>query len=288
MKYKLIYCLVIALFISFANYGQEKLDLNVLYVGYQPNLPISENLSVTVTGHLSNERFKEEYKTRYIEFINYLKATFTNADGIDARGYKSEMSEEYDVTIFDQITTPISEVSLIKNDQGQTIGRSPAKYLDEDFTHAAVLIGHVASSMTQPIGSKFNWYCLCLDADAYNVKTEHPIFKGPLNVSLTFEKKTTPTGVFHYPNGVNMPKETSMWQVQTEGYLEGKGYRIGLVSSGGSSFLDSPDVEYISGGVSTKSPDAVAIGRHGNYMLWGFSASPNYMTEEAKKVLKLC
>lgn len=49
-------------------------------------------------------------------------------------------------------------------------------------------------------------------------------------------------------------------------------------------YTDSPDAEYISSGVCAKTLDAVAIGRHGNFLTWGFAASPAYMTEEAKAV----
>ncbi|MDO7742833.1 MAG: hypothetical protein MUP99_03640, partial [Pedobacter sp.] len=49
-------------------------------------------------------------------------------------------------------------------------------------------------------------------------------------------------------------------------------------------FNDSPDAESISGGVCLKNAEAVALGRQGNYFMWGFSASPNYMTDEAKEV----
>ena len=38
----------------------------------------------------------------------------------------------------------------------------------------------------------------------------------------------------------------------------------------------------ISSGTCAKSIDAIAIGRHANYFHWGFSASPDYMTDEAK------
>ena len=50
-------------------------------------------------------------------------------------------------------------------------------------------------------------------------------------------------------------------------------------------YEDSPDAEYISSGVCQKTLDAVAIGRHGNFFHWGFAASPDYMTGEAKPVL---
>ena len=50
-------------------------------------------------------------------------------------------------------------------------------------------------------------------------------------------------------------------------------------------FTDSPDCEYISSGVCAKTIDAVAIGRHANFFHWGFSASPQYLTEQGKTVL---
>lgn len=275
--------IIAALLMSVINYAQEKLDLNVLYVGYQPEKPFPEKAGHFTIAYLSSERIKDDYNNRYPEFMNYLETVFQNVHGVDARDYKAEMSSDYDVTIFDQIPNPVSEAEVITDSNGQRTGYTPAKYLDEDFDHASVFIGHTAPVMTTPIGSKLDWYCLCLDADAHSLNTDHPIFKGPLEVSLTFETKPTPSGTFHYASGVNLPKEMPMWQVQTEGYMEGKGYRIGQVASN-DGFLDSPETEFISSGVCTKDINAVAIGRHGNFLLWGFSASPDYMTKEAKKV----
>jgi hypothetical protein len=74
-----------------------------------------------------------------------------------------------------------------------------------------------------------------------------------------------------------------MWTVQTKDYRNVPGFRIGMVSRP-EGFTDSPDAEVITSGVSLKSPVAVAIGRHGNFLNWGFSASPADMTEQAKKV----
>jgi hypothetical protein len=53
----------------------------------------------------------------------------------------------------------------------------------------------------------------------------------------------------------------------------------------GEGFDDSPDAEAISGGVCLKNAEAIALGRHGNYFMWGFSGSPEYMTKEANLVL---
>src|SRR5690606_36636622 len=67
------------------------------------------------------------------------------------------------------------------------------------------------------------------------------------------------------------------------GYLSSPTVRIGLVARG-ARFNESPDTEYISSGVCQKDVSAVALGRHGNFFLWGFGASPAGMTEEGKKV----
>lgn len=72
-----------------------------------------------------------------------------------------------------------------------------------------------------------------------------------------------------------------MWPVQTEGYLDGKGMLIGTVSY---DLSDAPDGEMIAGGVNSKGPNSMAIGRQGSCLHWGFAASPTYLTDEAKLV----
>ncbi len=120
---------------------------------------------------------------------------------------------------------------------------------------------------------------MCLDAHAHGMRVDHEIFHTPHQVALTIEEQPTPQAYGRFDLGDTMP----MWRVQTEGYTDGDDQLIGVVSSD-AGFLDSPDVEWISGGVNTKRPDAVALGRHGNLFHWGFAASPTYMTEEAKLV----
>jgi hypothetical protein len=75
-----------------------------------------------------------------------------------------------------------------------------------------------------------------------------------------------------------------MWKVQTATLSEELAFRPGLICHPGG-FEDSPDAEYISGGSSGKEGNALAIGRHGSFFHWGFAASPEYLTEEAKAVL---
>lgn len=43
-------------------------------------------------------------------------------------------------------------------------------------------------------------------------------------------------------------------------------------------FEDSPDAEFIASGLNGKDPRALALGRQGNFFLWGFSGPPSEMT----------
>ncbi len=124
---------------------------------------------------------------------------------------------------------------------------------------------------------------MCLDAHAHGVRIQHDLFQTPNQVQLTFTDQPTPESYARYPEGRDLGETMPMWRVQTEGYTTHEGQLIGVVSRD-SGFLDSPDTEWISGGVNSKGPNAVAIGRHGNFLHWGFAASPTFMTPEAKDV----
>jgi hypothetical protein len=105
------------------------------------------------------------------------------------------------------------------------------------------------------------------------LRLEHPIFNKPLDPKIKlepddWEKDFDPRGT---------------WLVQTGELGLGKGNDYGIVSDG-HGFEDSPDCERISGGVNSKGPYAVAIGRQANLLQWGFYAAPDRMTESAKKV----
>ncbi len=115
------------------------------------------------------------------------------------------------------------------------------------------------------------------------MRVQHAIFNTPHGVDLTIEDRVTPDLYAHSLEGRDLGSTMPMWRVQTEGYTEGNDQLIGVVSSG-YGFTDSPDTEWISGGVNSKGLNSVAIGRHGNFFHWGFAASPTYMTDEAKLV----
>ncbi len=107
----------------------------------------------------------------------------------------------------------------------------------------------------------------------------HEIFNKPLKVNLTFEDIPTPENYFELAGPMKVEKTTKVWRVQTKKYPE---IDPGLVSTH-YGFGDSPDAEVISSGLNSKEPESVALARHGNFFLWGFSASPTDMTPEARK-----
>lgn len=263
--------------------GQGKYNLKVLFVGYDPAKPMPE-FKRSYPGMESKELFTAEYPVRMPAFKALLSTYFTEVTTEDCRDWKPADSDPYDVTIFDFKTTALEEAKTEKGADGETHYIS-ARYLPDDFSKPTVFIASTANEMGDRIGLKLDWLCLCLDADAHHINLNHAIFNGPVvKVTPTMEMKKTPDPIYHYTTGASVPKMIPMWRVQTVGYGDGvDNCRIGLVSRG-NRFLEGPDTEVISSGVCQKDVGAVALGRQGNFFLWGFGASPAQMTEEAKKV----
>ncbi|WP_341838863.1 hypothetical protein [Chitinophaga caseinilytica] len=252
--------------------------LKVLFVGYDPARPLPE-MTRSAPGGMSKEGFIAEYPVRMPAFKALLSQYFSEVATMDCRDWKPADSNPYDVTIFDFRPNPLPQ-----QDSARLKRRLRPAFLPDDFSRPVVFIANTAPEMGEAIGLKLDWLCLCLDADAHHLNVKHPIFNGPVaKVKPTLQLKETPEGIFHYTTGKNVPKQIPMWKVQNEGYLTSKDARVGLVARG-NRFDEGPDAEMISSGVCTKDVQAVALGRHGNFFLWGFGSSPAKMTDEAKKV----
>lgn len=239
------------------NAGIRKSNLRVLYVGGSPDI---DNMSARPDSAL----VAQSVVKRMASFEKMLKRYFKQVTVIHAKDYQAGLSDKYDVTVMDG---------------------KPSSALPEDFNRPVVTIADIGDAVGRSIGLKIDWYCLCLDADAHHIRLEHPIFKGPFPVGMTLVNKSTPEAArtLPYGDGGVAPDSLPMWRVQKEGYRSHPGMRIGMVARPGG-FEDSPEAEVISGGVSAKTLDAVAIGRHGNFLHWGFAASPADMTAEAQDV----
>ncbi|MCA8941875.1 MAG: hypothetical protein KDB80_04880, partial [Planctomycetes bacterium] len=117
---------------------------------------------------------------------------------------------------------------------------------------------------------------MCLENRAHGLRTAHPIFRGPLDPKLEFEPLPK-----NDPYADRFGARTPTWLVQVgEARTENDFGVIGDAHG----FEDSPDCERICGGLNTKEPNAIAIGRQANLLHWGFYAAPDRMTESARRV----
>ena len=254
-----------------------KAHLKVLYVGGNPDYE-------TYSEHRTPEQTDSSVTVRMAAFEQYLGERFSEVKTVKGTDYTADMSDAYDVTIFDGKTPELVPGKFGKDKDGEYVRRS-AQALPEDFDRAAITIGRAGEQVTQGIGCKNDWYCLCLRNEAHHWNADHQIFKGPFPVTVTAYMAPTPENAYHYEYYYDapLPDSTLMWKVHEENDKDGNPLPIGMVSRPGG-YLDSPDCEVISSGVCAKTIDAVAIGRHANFMTWGFAASPEYMTDEAKAV----
>lgn len=259
-----------------------KQPLRVLYVGGSVDWADGNESALPKDPPADDPRVAERMKS----FETMLQRYFTSVTAMHAKDYRQEKSSDYDVTILDGTPPEREARRVVRDATGRVTDYVTARFFTEDFNRPVLVIGELGEKLGRRIGLKFDWYCLCLDAHAHSFRAGHPIFHGPFPVKMTIEDLPTPEDAFHYEyfRDTPTPKSLPMWRVQTKGYKTDKGFRVGMVARPWG-FEDSPDVEYISSGVCAKTLDAVAIGRHGNFLGWGFAASPSYLTAEAQTVL---
>jgi hypothetical protein len=112
------------------------------------------------------------------------------------------------------------------------------------------------------------------------------VFRKPFKVVPKFETKETPSSYIKYaPPGKVLGKQMQVWRVQDTGNRVGK---AGSVSPGYTCEYPG-EAEVISPGFAPGKPyDSVGIGRHGNFLLWGYSAPPSKMTPAGLKLFVNC
>jgi hypothetical protein len=112
---------------------------------------------------------------------------------------------------------------------------------------------------------------------------KHVVFDRPFKVEPDFENWKTPGNYRRFPGGDKLPAKLKVWRIQETG----KGY--GGVVSRSWGFNDSPDAEVLTPGFNSgKESGAVGVGRHGNFLQWGFSAPPSKMTDAGRRFFLNC
>lgn len=279
MKRIRLLLLVAAVICTAAMQAQKKQNLRVLFVGGTPDFN-----TIGLTTKPDSAVVANSAKKRTSEWVSMLRRYFTEVKAVQGRDYRQSMSDDYDVTVFDGTPKPLRERKYIKDGQGRITKVIDAVYLTRDFSRPAVTIAEMGERIGRSLGLKSDWYCLCLLGDALGWKADHPVFKGPFTVKLDTFMDDTPDMAKEIAVmfGKPLPAKTSMWKVQTKNYDKYPDMRIGMVSRPDG--YGDPDDEVISSGRCGKSIDAVAIGRHGNFLHWGFAAAPSLLTPQAKQV----
>jgi len=277
---KIVIILSLVLMAVFTNMSaQKKTDLRILFVGG------SSDFYTMGGAKVDSLEMKKSAEARTASFAKLLTQYFKNVKVINVAEYSAALSDNYDVTIFDGKPKPWRERKILYGDKGNVTGVIDAAYLPQGYNRPTMGIAEYSNELGRSLGIKNDWYCLCLDADAHSWKKDHPIFNGPYKADLKSLLRPTPENAKEIARmyGESLPDSIPMWRVQKNGYSTIQTYRPGMVSRP-DGYCDSPDAENICGGVSIKSIDAVALGRHANFFHWGFSAAPYDMTEEGKTV----
>lgn len=115
---------------------------------------------------------------------------------------------------------------------------------------------------------------------------KHEVFTTPFRVEPKFEFWPTPDNYRDRSLGEKVPDKIKVWRVQSG---RPGGRSTGGVVSRLYGFEDSPDAEILTAGFNVgKESGAVGVGRHGNFLQWGFSAPPSKMTDPGRKFFLNC
>jgi len=252
----------------------KKSDIKILYVGQNPE----KGDGYSFLGAGSNDAWNTVRQERAKVFYEFFLEYFEEVKLVYGENYKEHMSDKYDVTVFDALP-PRPDGS--ESNYMPPYPNAP-KFISDDYDAATVLIAGVGGALMKSRNNKIDWACNCLYDYAYNIIEEHPVFNTPYKVDMTKEPRKHKSSVFMYYSGRNLPKgEVPMLRIQNVDQFEH--YPPGIVSSPG--FEDSPDGEFICGGPNSKSFNAVALGRQGNFFQWGFRADPRHLTQTGKLAL---
>jgi len=229
----------------------------------------SFDLKVLYGGDLKSERTAD--------FRTFLEKYFAKVDVADYLLLKEADTKGYDVIILDWPGLP-PRTTDFKGFKGPEFG--------PNYDRPTILIGGGTLAVGRQFQLKLDDLCICLGDAAHGIQASHTIFHEPLEVQPTFEVRPTPSNYKGWPEEESLGETMNVWKVQTKGYSLANPTDLsvmpGMVADP-YGFADSPDTELISSGLNMKSPKAVAIGRQGNFLLWGFYAQPADLTPEARK-----
>src|SRR5580704_16906313 len=231
--------------------AEERFDVRVLYCG-------------------------DPKSAREAAYGSFLKRNFTNVTFRDEREFRESDARGHDLVIFDW--------SSVYDGKGNPENQLSERYhggpsLSLNYARPTILVGWAGGTSSSQFNLKINWLCLCLTGPAFKPRLGHRLFHSPLEVAPKLEDVPTP-GNYPFLSNERLGATMKVWKVQKRNYPD---VDPGLVSTL-YGFNDSPDAEVVAQGFAAKGPDTVTLGRHANFFLWGFSASPSDMSPAAQRL----
>ena len=215
---------------------------------------------------------------READFAKFLGERFSTVKTGNYEKFSPDDAEDFDVVIFDWPSVYPRDAAGKVDFKNQKMLTPKPPEIDGKFSRPTILIGAAGGGLAQKLNTAINWKCLCMENEAHDVNTKHEIFQGPALVTMTFELRKKPHDYFLSPDAKSLDETIEVWKVQEKTFPE---VDPGLVASR-ENFTNTKGAEVISGGINGKGPTSVAIGRHGNFLLWGFSGQPSEMTESGR------
>src|SRR5688572_13018785 len=200
----------------------------------------NRKLKILIAGKLKSERTGR--------FGALLQRHFAKVDAINLDQLTEKAAAPYDVIVADWER---------RNAHGDYQHDKRPKYsLPRGFTKPIILVGVIAGEIQRQ--SKITWGGMDLQNEAYGVKKDHAIFKGPLEPKMEFATLDTPQAYREKIDGKDLPAQMETWRVQA-GKVP-KEIDFGLVASP-YGFEDSPDAEILAAGAGCDNPRGIALAR---------------------------
>lgn len=118
---------------------------------------------------------------------------------------------------------------------------------------------------------------------------KHEVFSKPFKVEPVSEEWNTPPNYRRGPGGDKLPDKLKVWLVQKTADKPGTNSSPHGVVSLLAGYKDPNAAEALAEGFNTGTNGVQAgVGRHGNFLQWGFSAPPSKMTDAGRKLFLNC
>ena len=129
----------------------EARTLRILYVGQDPERPRPP------FAKMAKKRTYALFRERTAAFEALLRYHFKEVRVVHGANYQVEMSDDVDVTIFDNLPKAITRARREKDPETGQLTYTPPTYLPRSFDRPALMISHNSAWIGESLGLKLDW-----------------------------------------------------------------------------------------------------------------------------------